>query len=91
MLYALPAPMLLPIYRVTWSLPMPMRFRGSFWLLCTHGDMEFVDPSGKPKQLLALQIKTGESWFREQNDGCVIFRGINKKQITEKDFMLGFH
>ena len=42
--------------------------------------MEFVDPSGKLKQLLALQIKTGESWFREQNDGCVIFRGINERQ-----------
>ena len=42
--------------------------------------MEYVDPSGKLKQLLALQIKTGESWFREQNDGCVIFRGINERQ-----------
>ena len=38
--------------------------------------IEFVDASGKPKQLLAMQIKTGESWFKEQKDDCVIFRDI---------------
>ena len=42
--------------------------------------IEFVDSSGKPKQLLALQIKTGESWFKEQKDNCVVFRDINERQ-----------
>ena len=42
--------------------------------------IEFVDSSGKPKQLLALQIKTGESWFKEQKDNCVVFRNINERQ-----------
>lgn len=42
--------------------------------------MEFVDSSGKPKQLLALQIKTGDSYFEEQVAGCVIFRDINERQ-----------
>lgn len=44
--------------------------------------IEFVDSSGKPKQLLALQIKTGESWFKEQKDGCIIFRDINERQYV---------
>ena len=42
--------------------------------------MEFIDSSGKPKQLLALQIKSGESWFRETKDGYVYFRDINERQ-----------
>ena len=42
--------------------------------------MEFIDDTGKPKQLLALQIKTGRSWFREEKDNSVIFRGINERQ-----------
>lgn len=42
--------------------------------------MELVDSSGKPRQLLALQIKTGESWFEESKDGNVIFRSINERQ-----------
>ncbi len=42
--------------------------------------MEFVDSSGKPKQLLALQIKSGESWFKEEKDGCIVFRDINERQ-----------
>lgn len=42
--------------------------------------MEFIDASGKPKQILALQIKTGESWFKEEKDGCIIFRGVNERQ-----------
>lgn len=42
--------------------------------------MEFVDSSGKPKQLLALQIKAGESWFNEIKNGCVVFRDINERQ-----------
>lgn len=44
--------------------------------------MEFVESSGKPKQLLALQIKTGESWFKEQKEGYVVFRDINDRQYT---------
>lgn len=44
--------------------------------------MEFVDSSGKPNQLLALQIKSGESWFEEIKDGCVIFRDINERQYV---------
>lgn len=42
--------------------------------------IEFVDSSGKPKQLLALQIKTGASWFKEEKDGCIIFRNISDRQ-----------
>jgi len=42
--------------------------------------MEYVDSSGKPKQLLALQIKSGESWFKEEKDGCIVFRDINERQ-----------
>lgn len=44
--------------------------------------IEFVDATGKPKQLLALQIKTGESWFKEQKDDCVIFRDIDERQYV---------
>lgn len=44
--------------------------------------MEFVDSSGKPKQLLALQIKSGGSWFQEKKDGCVVFRKINERQYN---------
>ena len=44
--------------------------------------IEFVDSSGKPKQLLALQIKTGEGWFKERKDNCVVFRDINERQYN---------
>lgn len=44
--------------------------------------IEFIDSSGKPKQLLALQIKSGESWFKEEKDGCVIFRDIDERQYV---------
>ena len=44
--------------------------------------IEFIDSSGKPKQLLALQIKSGESWFKEKKDGCIVFRDINERQYT---------
>lgn len=43
--------------------------------------MEFVD-DGKPRQLLALQIKSGSSWFKEKKDDCVIFRNINERQYN---------
>ena len=44
--------------------------------------IEFIDSSGKPKQLLALQIKTGDSWFKEKKDDCVVFRDINERQYN---------
>ncbi|RHK05411.1 DUF4365 domain-containing protein [Enterococcus casseliflavus] len=44
--------------------------------------MELIESSGKPKQLLALQIKSGSSWFKEKKDGCVIFRDINERQYN---------
>ncbi len=44
--------------------------------------MEFTEESGKARQLLALQIKSGESWFRERKGNCVIFRDINERQYN---------
>lgn len=44
--------------------------------------MELVESSGKPKQLLALQIKSGKSYFKEKKDGCIIFRDINERQYN---------
>lgn len=42
--------------------------------------MEFVDKCGKHRQLLALQIKTGSSWFKEKKDNSFVFRDINERQ-----------
>lgn len=44
--------------------------------------MELTESTGESKQLLALQIKSGESWFNEQKDECVIFRDINERQYN---------
>lgn len=44
--------------------------------------MELTEPTGESKQLLALQIKAGPSWFKEQKDECVIFRDINERQYN---------
>lgn len=44
--------------------------------------MEFTESTGKSKQLLALQIKSGASWFSEKKDNCVIFRDINERQYN---------
>lgn len=44
--------------------------------------MELTEPTGESKQLLALQIKSGASWFKEQKDGCIIFRDINERQYN---------
>ena len=44
--------------------------------------MEYVESSGNPKQLLALQIKTGESWFKEEKEGYIVFRDINERQYN---------
>lgn len=42
--------------------------------------IEYVESSGSPKQLLALQIKSGESWFKEQKNGYIVFRDISERQ-----------
>ena len=44
--------------------------------------MEKTEPTGESKQLIALQIKSGASWFREKKDDCVIFRDINERQYN---------
>ena len=35
---------------------------------------------GEPRQLLALQIKSGPSWFARVSDGRVVFRDISQRQ-----------
>lgn len=44
--------------------------------------MELIESLSKPKQLLALQIKSGASWFKEEKDGYIIFRKINERQYN---------
>lgn len=44
--------------------------------------MELTDSSGKAKQLLALQIKSGTSWFKEIKDDCIVFRDIDERQFN---------
>jgi len=44
--------------------------------------MEKTEETGASKQLLALQIKSGASWFKEQKDNCVVFRDINERQFN---------
>lgn len=44
--------------------------------------MEMVDTTGKVKQLLALQIKSGESWFKEIKNDYIVFRDINERQYN---------
>lgn len=44
--------------------------------------MELTEPTGESKQLLALQIKSGESWFKEKKDDYIIFRDINERQYN---------
>ena len=44
--------------------------------------MELTEATGASKQLLALQIKSGTSWFKEQKDDCIIFRDINERQFN---------
>ena len=44
--------------------------------------MELTEATGESKQLLALQIKSGASWFKERKDECIIFRGINERQYN---------
>lgn len=42
--------------------------------------MEIVDELGNPKQLIALQVKSGESYFKEETGECIIFRQITERQ-----------
>lgn len=42
--------------------------------------IELVESNGKPKQLLAVQIKSGTSWFKEKREDHYIFRDINERQ-----------
>ena len=44
--------------------------------------MEYTEPTGRSKQLLALQIKSGSSYFNEEKDGCIIFRNITQRQYN---------
>ena len=44
--------------------------------------MELMESSGKARQLLALQIKSGTSWFKEKRADCIIFRDINERQYN---------
>ncbi|WP_294496087.1 DUF4365 domain-containing protein [uncultured Ruminobacter sp.] len=44
--------------------------------------MEFNDTDGETQRLLAIQIKSGESFFREKKDGNIIFRGIDDRQYN---------
>lgn len=44
--------------------------------------MELTEPTGESKQLLALQIKSGASWFKERKDDYIIFRDINERQYN---------
>ncbi|KAF1290206.1 DUF4365 domain-containing protein [Candidatus Enterococcus leclercqii] len=44
--------------------------------------MELTESSGEAKQLLALQIKSGASWFKEKKDDYIIFRDINDRQYN---------
>ena len=44
--------------------------------------MEHLEPSGESKRLLALQIKSGASWFKEKRDSFIIFRSVNERQYN---------
>ena len=44
--------------------------------------MERTDTDGKVQQLLALQIKSGESYFKENKGDYVVFRDIDDRQYN---------
>ncbi len=44
--------------------------------------MELTDESGRVRQLLALQIKSGESWFKNKKKDYVVFSKITKRQYN---------
>ena len=44
--------------------------------------IELIEDTGESKQLIALQIKSGASWFKEKKDDSIIFRKINERQYN---------
>ena len=61
--------------------------------------MELVESTGRPKQLVALQIKSGSSWFKEKKDDLINKRirnlinsfasaGLNSHQVTNDDLRI---
>lgn len=44
--------------------------------------MEMTDDLSQSRQLLALQIKSGPSYFKEQKNNKVVFRDINERQYN---------
>ena len=44
--------------------------------------MEFTEANGEVRQLLGLQIKSGQSWFKEKKEDYIIFRDINERQYN---------
>ena len=44
--------------------------------------IELIEDTGESKQLIALQIKSGASWFREKKGNSIIFRKINERQFN---------
>ncbi len=44
--------------------------------------MEYTDDTGNVKQLLAVQIKSGEYWFKEKKDNYIIFRDIDERKYN---------
>lgn len=44
--------------------------------------MEYVDENGESRRLIALQIKSGSSYFKEIKDNAVIFRECNERQVN---------
>ena len=44
--------------------------------------IELIEETGESKQLIALQIKSGASWFREKKSNSIIFRKINERQFN---------
>ena len=41
--------------------------------------MELTEPTGESKQLLALQIKSGASWFKERKS--TVYKGLHRVGI----------
>ncbi len=44
--------------------------------------MEIADKSGRSRQLLALQIKSGESYFESKKDDYYVFRDMDERQYV---------
>lgn len=44
--------------------------------------MEFTEVNGEVRQLLGLQIKSGQSWFKERKGEYIIFRDISEHQYN---------